>query len=68
MYVRFSAAELTLLALVVLPSLHTGEGSGTADKLVRELALVLLLATIDLVVGLVRFAWIVVSIIPLPID
>lgn len=46
---------LTLLALVVFPSLHGREGSGTANQLMRELALVLLLA-IHLVVGLVGIA------------
>lgn len=43
----------TLLALVVLPGLHTGEGSGTGDKLVRELSLVVLLATVNLTVSVI---------------
>lgn len=47
--------SLTLLALVVLPGLHTGKGSGTSNELVRELALVLLLA-VHLAVSIVRFA------------
>lgn len=45
----------TLLALVVLVGLHTGKGSGTGNKLMRELALVLLLA-VHLAVSVIRFA------------
>lgn len=43
----------TLLALVVLEELHALEGSGTGQKLVGELGLVVLLAVVDLTVSLV---------------
>lgn len=56
-----SDAQLTLLALVVLPGLHAREGSSSTDELVRELALMLLLA-VDLLVGLVRVVWDIVNI------
>lgn len=46
---------LTLLALVVFPGLHSREGSGTANQLVRKLALVLFIA-VHLLMRLVRFA------------
>lgn len=46
---------LTLLALVVFEELHALEGGGTADELMRELALVLLLA-VDVTVRVVGIA------------
>lgn len=46
----------TLLALVVLKSLHTGERGGTGENLVGEVALVLVLVFVHLTVSLVGFA------------
>lgn len=48
-------AERTLLALVVLESLHTGERSSPGSELVGELALVLLTTLVDITVSLLRF-------------
>lgn len=46
----------TLLALVVLKSLHTGERGGTGENLVGEVALVLVLVVVHLTVSVVGFA------------
>lgn len=52
---RDCSVPLTLLALVVLEELHALECSGTAQELVRKLALVLVVA-VDLAVRVVRVA------------
>ena len=46
---------LTLAALLVLKSLHTGKRSSTGNQFVGELALVLLIVLVDITVSLVRF-------------
>ena len=51
---------LTLLALVVLEGLHTGERGGTGNQLVAEVALVLLLA-VHLTVSVIGLVWNAVS-------
>lgn len=56
-YNSIEREKRTLLALVVLESLHTGKGSSTGNELVRELALVLLVVVVHLAVSIVRFAW-----------
>ena len=48
--------RLALLALLVLPQAHALEGGGAADQLVGQLRLVRL-AVVDLVAGLLCFAW-----------
>ena len=48
-----SGRQHTLLALVVLESLHTGKRGGTGEKLVGEVALVLVLALVHLTVSVV---------------
>ena len=50
------ADRLARGALLVLPQVHRLEGGRAADQLVRELALARL-AVVDLVAGLLGFAW-----------
>jgi hypothetical protein len=54
-FLRRDCSALALLALVVLEELHALECSGTAQELVRKLALVLVV-TVDLAVRVVRVA------------